>query len=842
MGKAGLKRTIARLSFFLLAVPLLVSFVSAVGFADPDDVVLVSGYEDQAVIAIPDQAVAGVVQAAAELADYVERSTGAELPILTMTELASAGLGSETAIVYVGTTAAGGDPDVEDALDGLDRDGFVIHPDGHTVTIIGPSVWGTKNGVSEFLERYLGVRWLYPGADGEDVPQQADLEVPPADVVEEPAFTFRMLSPLGFDPYASGLSELAKQQMLWTQRNRLQGSYNGAIRFHHNLYNLFSPSVFGSTHPEFYPNGTPPASNSVSGWQPCFSNPDTVTAAIDAINDYFSIRPHEKSYSLGVNDGGGYCEQNPSHPDYPGTTNSLGFLDMSDIYYDWVNQVAEGVLQTYPDKWFGVMAYTNVAEPPSFALNDRIVPLISRDRMTWADEDAREVGEQQVEDWKLNAAQIGFYDYVYGVSYALPRIYPHLMADNYAYDADEPVVGQYAELYGNLGDGPKAYVSAKLQWNPEADVDDLLDEWYERMVGPVAADDLAAYYAIWENFWTERVPDSAWFQNNKTATYLPFTDASYMALVTDEELADSRALLESVKLNATTPGQEARADKLLQMFEYYEASGMSYPRPMETPLDANAAIALLDRFQDSIDLAERRKQIIPELAGDPALMFPSQPPFAAWDGWNPSIFWTLSDYIRANEPSGGTVTTVVYNASVSPTPSKTRDFAQAILHSLSGPNLTSNPSFESGTTVPTSWSLWVQDVGSITRSTNEAYSGGASALVSGITRGGPNQTFAIHSGVAAARVRFYSPSNTTSTGTITWTLNLKTAAGQNLKTIVGDPVKLNATPGAWSTAELLKEIPETVNGQQVTQGQFIITLDKVGAGNIVYLDDAAVFQ
>ena len=42
--------------------------------------------------------------------------------------------------------------------------------DPSQVIIAGPTPYGTEFGVYEFLERYVGVRWLMPGPDGEDVP------------------------------------------------------------------------------------------------------------------------------------------------------------------------------------------------------------------------------------------------------------------------------------------------------------------------------------------------------------------------------------------------------------------------------------------------------------------------------------------------------------------------------------------------------------------------------------------------------------------------------------------------------------------------------------------------
>src|SRR5699024_5868556 len=102
------------------------------------------------------------------------------------------------------------------------------------------------------------------------------------------------------------------------------------------------------------------------------------------------------------------------------------------------------------------------------------------------------------------------------------------------------------------GDGPKAWLYAKLQWNPDQDVDALLDEWYKRAVGEAAASDLAAYFDMWESIWTKRLKDSPWFKMMKNKTYLSITDASYVNMVTNEDLEASKRLLDSVVDKAQT--------------------------------------------------------------------------------------------------------------------------------------------------------------------------------------------------------------------------------------------------------------------------------------------------
>ena len=80
----------------------------------------------------------------------------------------------------------------------LDGDGFVIRvePEQGTVIIRGATAWGTEFGVYAFLEEELGVRWLLPGPDGEDVPRRRTLAVAKGTRVRQPAFKSpRPLSP-----------------------------------------------------------------------------------------------------------------------------------------------------------------------------------------------------------------------------------------------------------------------------------------------------------------------------------------------------------------------------------------------------------------------------------------------------------------------------------------------------------------------------------------------------------------------------------------------------------------------------------------------------------------------
>ena len=367
----------------------------------------------QAVIVISQNADGQTRKAANVLSEYLRKSTEAQVPIVTETTK------GEGYRIFVGESALSADPQIAVAMQDLDEQGFLIRCREDHISIVGPSVWGTLHGVYEFLERYVGVRWLLPGPDGEDVPRRQDVVVPWGDIREEPAFSYRTISPIRGTPDSPGTMQWHNE---WAQRNKLQGGYNDRIRFHHNLFSVFPPEKYGKTHCELYPNCRVPAPGQNTGWQPCFTAKDSVDIAVAEIVAYFATHPHETFFSLGVNDSRGHCEADPSHPHYPGRLNSIGMVDMSDIYYAWVNEVVTRVLEVYPDKWFGVLAYYDVMDPPSFPLHPRVIPLITKDRMAWIDDDVRAAGHKQMDAWNAVAAQVAWYDYMYGgAHYIVPR-------------------------------------------------------------------------------------------------------------------------------------------------------------------------------------------------------------------------------------------------------------------------------------------------------------------------------------------------------------------------------------------------------------------------------------
>ncbi len=513
---------------------------------------LVKQGKSTANIIIPANASDELKASARLLSEYIEKSAAVKLPVIT-----EPGAKLAAPQIYLGKSALLDSSKIATAS--LNDQGFLIADYAGNIIIFGKTDDAIEFGVYDFLERYLGVRWLFPGEIGECVPAHQNIIIPAGVVKDNPAFLSRAISP--FSKTGNPI------HYAWARRSRMISTIN----FHHYLNQIFPPAKYGKSNPEFYPevNGKRrvPGDKVTTNWQPCFSQPGTVNIAAEHINQIFKKNPALISSSIGCNDNNGFCECPACMEANGNKLNSLGIPSRSEAYYKWCNQVIAKVRQSYPDKHLGFLAYGDVLEAPTFKLDNDLIPYICFDRMIWLDPATREAGQSLNRRWSEKAANIGWYDYIYGSSqYVIPRLYFNCMAEALRFGYGQNVKYYYAEAYPSADwtEGPKLYLTFKLLWNPNLDVDAVLKEWCECAVGKAAAGDLYKYYRFWEEFWTVRIPQSNWFKNNKHSTFLPFWALRYLDILTAEDLKTAKSLLESTVQKAQTPAEQARAKFILQ--------------------------------------------------------------------------------------------------------------------------------------------------------------------------------------------------------------------------------------------------------------------------------------
>ena len=186
----------------------------------------------------------------------------------------------------------------------MDIEGFRFSfPSREVMVISGGGINGLKYGALEFCEKFLGVRFLFPGKLGLHVPKIRDLEIPRKESSDAPKFLTRSL--YSFPHWTS------KLYRDWFPLHKSSDPYR--IKIGHNLYKMFAPAKYAAKHPEFYPvidgkRYIPKAPKLGVHWQPCMTNPKVIDEAVKMICTAFAKDPDLRAWSLAQTDGDGYCE------------------------------------------------------------------------------------------------------------------------------------------------------------------------------------------------------------------------------------------------------------------------------------------------------------------------------------------------------------------------------------------------------------------------------------------------------------------------------------------------------------------------------------------------------
>lgn len=141
---------------------------------------LVLNNKPNANIVVPDKSNKHLNIVAKELENYIFSSTKAKLKILNFI------IPSQNNIIIATRYQ-----DVKYNYDLLDDDGFLIRTNRNYIIISGKTDWGTEYGVYEFLEKFVGVRWLMPTELWTEVPTKSTLSVGEIDIVDSPRFLSR---------------------------------------------------------------------------------------------------------------------------------------------------------------------------------------------------------------------------------------------------------------------------------------------------------------------------------------------------------------------------------------------------------------------------------------------------------------------------------------------------------------------------------------------------------------------------------------------------------------------------------------------------------------------------
>ena len=517
-------------------------------------------------IVLPVAATDAEKDAAGELKQFLDRASGASFEIVTEDDADTGGL-------FVGRTRLAREWRLPPAPPTPEKDeGFAIEVrgDARSIVLVGTIDMATKFAVYDFLDRFAGIRWFLPGRLFEVVPKHDRLTISDCSIRELPALSGRFLgAALGtrrsaddpdpqFGPPSEDFhidtSRRGEQAARWAVRNLFSVDGRLSSCFHgHNLGRVVPGSHFRN-HPEYFPKRyraggvAPPVGR--AGWQPCTSEPGVLPVALDWGRDFFRRNPeHWAWFSLGINDGGGWCAGDRCKALDVRDGQFRGQPIFTDRYLTFVRQVADAMLKEFPDRKVSLLAYHTTVVPPDTRekLPPNVVVVITRDSFQYHDPDYLAADLEADKRWvEVANGNLYRYDY-YGFGWLVPRYYPHRLAEDVRRMRDIGVKGILAEdMPVWPAAGPSYYVAAKLWWNPDRDVDALIDEFHTTLFGP-AAEPVARYWARHEEVWLKERPGE-WFEalGDVTAQANVFSpdDLDYL----DRQLAEAHRLAEGDEL------------------------------------------------------------------------------------------------------------------------------------------------------------------------------------------------------------------------------------------------------------------------------------------------------
>jgi hypothetical protein len=485
---------------------------------------LVEMGQPRAVIIVPEKASPVVEGAARLLRDHIRQMSGAELPIVSEASVTGEATADKAWILV-------GEGRLADKLGWSSRDlgpgGISLSTKEHVVAILGTNahaafdIDSTRYAVTTFLEDKLGVRYLWPGELGKVVPHQQTITVADFQLRYSPKLTQRRIRSMGYhDRLQVGLNRLditkadyeasAKEAIRtqvdtpdWFGWHRLGGSltlYGG-----HAFGHLWGK--YGREHPEWFAlqaNGSRDQSQSPDRARLCVSNPELIAAIAKEKIQELTRDPAKLGVSIGPNDGGRTsfctcpkCEALDSAKgskvllwDFTGGgRRDFEHVSLTDrMVYFW-NAIAEEVVKVHPNRYLVVDAYSVYSSPPvERKLHPNLVVRFAP--LGYFADDYRQESLRDWDGWSKAARKIYFRPnlMLQGRRDGMPYIYVHKFGEDFRYLANHGMMGTDLDscCHNWATQGLNYYIVARLHWNPEQDVDALIDDYCRTGFGPAA--------------------------------------------------------------------------------------------------------------------------------------------------------------------------------------------------------------------------------------------------------------------------------------------------------------------------------------------------------------------
>ena len=383
---------------------------------------------------------------------------------------------------------------------------------------------GTLSAAYDFLERFAGARFFFPGESGTVIPKKGALFLPEKiNILERPDFTDRRVLHYAGKWYEKETYDGVKGINLNLVRLRLSES---SIPFGHGLAQLDFIRRFSKTHPEYFamlPDGRRYCEpDMIHTGHLCFNSGIREEIYQDA-KAYLTGRPASergmKYWNFNVGQPGYFslmtqdwlywcgCEKckKIAEPGR-GRVYKEDSKNASNFMWEFTTEIANRLTRDGVKGTVTQMAYSPYDKIPNCDLPENVAVQVACTGPGSKEDDLKKIAA-----WSQKAhGNLSIWTYTMGkhMNKVLPGI-PAMMhhhAGTYYQDRKQWIIGGFTEsetdvyLFNYLN----YYIIAKAMWNTSADVNALLDDHYRAMFGSGAAP-MRQFFDALENNWVNRI-------------------------------------------------------------------------------------------------------------------------------------------------------------------------------------------------------------------------------------------------------------------------------------------------------------------------------------------------
>ena len=513
-------------------------------------VTLVSDGQAKAVIVLRAKPSRAAAEGAKILTEHIQQISGATLPVLKDSQLSELQVADGRIEAASETPAAGafilvGESELARKLgvtsEGLGPGGILIRTIGNALVLLGTDdstpadPYGSRYAVTTFLEQKLGCRYLWPGESGKVVPKRTTVTVNSINVRFTPLLKQRNIRWSGYSTrIQEGLDRLgfAREDFLKVRENagRTQsesGDWMGWHRMGGTLGlrtgdgTILPPQTwlkFLREHAEWFAMQLDGSRYFDPSWERprlCKSNPALIEAIAQEKIEELKRSPGQKSVSFMTQDGGskaGFCmcpackvldppEGRPTqvwtYDHKSDRRRQFDYVSLTDRMLYFYNAITEKVTKVHPDVLFTGQAYSVYRAPPvKQKLHPNIVIRFVHSPGHYANDQVRHEGMADWDTW-ANAAQMIYWrpnSLLRGRHEGTLGVYVHKLGQDFRHISGNKCIGTDFDscMHHWATQGLNYYVLAKLHWDPNLDVDQVIDDYCRCGFG-VAAGEIKRY-------------------------------------------------------------------------------------------------------------------------------------------------------------------------------------------------------------------------------------------------------------------------------------------------------------------------------------------------------------